>query len=165
MNVTSLSTLTGNDNLTISGSTISSIKKIGCLGEQTVYASYCGKNTSALLNVKSDFKSISLTCELYCKENYNSVTGNGSRDLVLNLPSENHEGTVDLDLYGTIETIFGDSFSISLSDYTQAWYENDILTNGNPSYTSSDSMMSGDRLNIRINYLEEEVSSFHVCFE
>lgn len=160
-NVTSDSNLTGSSYLSISGSTVSSIKKIGCLGEQTVSATYGGKSISATLTVKTDFKSISLTCELYCQETRSSVSGDGSRGLTVYIPA-NDGGTVDFELSGTITTIFGDSYNIEVSDYVQAWYYNDLLKNGN--YSSSDWMMPGDNGSVRIKYLGEEVKSFEVYF-
>lgn len=124
-------------------------------------ATYGGKTISAALTVKTDFKSISLKCELYCQETRSSTSGDGSRGLTVYIPA-NDGGTVDFDLSGTITTIFGDSYNIEISDYVQAWYYNDLMKKG--IYSSSDWMMPGDNGYVRINYLGEEVKSFEVYF-
>lgn len=159
--VTTQSTISGTSFLSISGSQITSIKQIGCLGNQTVSASYGGKTTTATLAVQTDMKSISIFCELYCQETGSSASGDGSSSLTVYIPA-NDGGTVDMDLSGTITTISGDTYNIETCEYVQAWYYNDLLKKGN--YSSSDGMMPGDNGLIRIKYLGEEVMSFEVYF-
>lgn len=159
--VTTQSTISGTSFLSISGSQITSIKQIGCLGNQTVSASYGDKTTTATLAVQTDMKSISIFCELYCQETGSSASGDGSSSLTVYIPA-NDGGTVDMDLSGTITTISGDTYNIETCEYVQAWYYNDLLKKGN--YSSSDGMMPGDNGLIRIKYLGEEVMSFEVYF-
>jgi len=156
--VTSESSISGNSKLSVSGSTISSIKAIGCLGNQSVTASYGGKNISADLLVVTDFKAVSLTCELTCEDNHQVRSGDGSSTINLPVPM-NDGGDVTADVWGTLTTIFNDSYNILSSSYIKVWYENDLYTG-----VCTDNMMPGDELTFRIEYLGETVKSWMVRF-
>jgi len=158
--VTSQSTITGSSKLSVSGSTVSSIKAIGCLGEQSVSASYDGKNASASLTVVTDFKAVSLTCELTCLDTWASASGDGSRDIYLSVPM-NDGGEVKAEVYGTLTTYNGNSYDITNNSFIKIWYENDLFRNGQ----STDYMMPGDDMTFRIEYLGQTVKSWTVHYQ
>ena len=157
--VTSQSSLSGPSYISISGSTISSQKAIGCLGQKTITATYEGKTNSVNLSVISDFKSISLECELYCYDNYRSASGNGN-SISLGVPM-NDGGEVRTTISGTISTYNNDSYNIIGNSLIKVEFEHDNISSTG---VSTDWMMPGDNLTMRIYYLGEEVKSFGVSF-
>lgn len=158
--VTSQSSLTGPAFVSINGSSISSQKAIGCLGQKSITASYEGMTNSANLSVISDFKSISLECQLYCIDTYRSASGNGNSSISLGVPM-NDGGEVRTTISGTITTYNNDSYNIIGNSLIKVAFENDNISSTG---VSTDWMMPGDNLTMRIYYLGEEVKSFGVYF-
>jgi hypothetical protein len=109
--------------------------------------------------VISDFKSISLECELYCFDNYRSASGNGN-SISLGVPM-NDGGEVRTSISGTITTYNNDSYNIIGNSLIKVVFENDNISSTG---VSTDWMMPGDNLTMRISYLGEEVKSFGVSF-
>ena len=157
--VTSQSSLSGPSYISISGTSVSSQKAIGCLGQKSITATYDGKTNSANLSVISDFKLISLECELYCFDNYRSASGNGN-SISLGVPM-NDGGEVRTSISGTITTYNNDSYNIIGNSLIKVVFENDNISSTG---VSTDWMMPGDNLTMRISYLGEEVKSFGVSF-